>query len=134
MEAALAAALPDDRLASCLPHSYQVGMLAAQRDAARGALQAAMRTPVWVDAAVALPEMATGPGHTSGWSRWVMCTDAARLNDDGPIIFTAAYSHVLGKWQALGASGFNAYATVTHWQDLPTAPQQRPVAGDAPPT
>lgn len=53
---------------------------------------------------------------SSGWSLWYECVNVNNLCDDGVMTFTAAYSHILGRWQNMDQESCG----VTHYRLLPT--------------
>lgn len=69
----------------------------------------------WTACSDKLPLEATGPGHTSGWTDWLECTNGD-ATDSGLVVFTASYSHRLRRWHDLNQQ----VRGVTHYRLLPT--------------
>lgn len=61
------------------------------------------------------PPEQKGPGKGAGWSAWYECLNGDNT-DDGLMVFTAAYSHNLDKWQDITQQRRG----VTHYRPLPT--------------
>lgn len=69
----------------------------------------------WTPVADTLPPEARGPGHCAGWTAWLECING-EYTDSGLVVFTASYSHELGRWQDINQQR----RMVTHYRVLPT--------------